>query len=205
VTGAIGCVLFDLNGVLADYDRGVRVSTLAQRLGLRAQAVWSAIYGSGIEDAADAGLLDADAYLAALGRELDTVVDADAWVEARRAATHERPPMLALAARLKEQGIIVALLSNNGTLMGERWPAVVPALFPLFDGRAYCSGELRAAKPSPAAYLRCLQALAVAPPATLFVDDNAANVAGAREAGLAAHRFTDLADLLRALAGHGLA
>jgi putative hydrolase of the HAD superfamily len=39
----------------------------------------------------------------------------------------------------------------------------------------------------------------------LFVDDNAANVAGAREAGLAAHRFTDLADLLRALAGHGLA
>jgi putative hydrolase of the HAD superfamily len=198
------CVLFDLDGVLADYDRGTRVGVLAQRLGCRAQAVHSAIYDSGIEDAADAGLLDAPAYLSALGRALECTVDADAWVEARRAATRIRPAMLELARTLRARGITVAVLSNNGMLMAERWPAIVPALFPLFADRAFCSASLGAAKPSPAAYLRCLEALGAPPASTLFVDDNAANVTGARDAGLAGHCFVDLPQLRRALEACGL-
>ncbi|NUO71953.1 MAG: HAD family phosphatase [Frateuria sp.] len=200
----IGCVLFDLDGVLADYDRGVRVATLARHLDRSAEAVHAAIYASGIEDAADAGRLDTPAYLSALGRELDCRVDADAWVDARRSATHVRQPMLALAGALRERGITVAVLSNNGSLMAERWPAIAPALFPLFEGRAFCSARLGAAKPVPAAYLRCLQTLAMLPATTLFVDDNAANIDGAREAGLAGHRFVDRPTLVGALAGFGL-
>ncbi|MEI7036254.1 HAD family phosphatase [Fulvimonas yonginensis] len=198
------CMLFDLDGVLADYDRGVRVATLARHLDRRAKDVHAAIYASGIEDAADAGRLDTPAYLAALGRELDCTVPADAWVDARRAATRVRPPMLALAGALRERGLTVAVLSNNGTLMAERWPAIVPALFPLFEGRAFCSAVLGAAKPAPAAYLRCLDALALSPASTLFVDDNLANVDGARAAGLSGHCFVDRAALERTLADLGL-
>lgn len=64
---AIHCVLFDLDGVLADYDRGTRIETLARHLGRRAEAVHAAIYTSGVEDAGDAGMLDALSYLSALG------------------------------------------------------------------------------------------------------------------------------------------
>jgi putative hydrolase of the HAD superfamily len=202
---AIGCVLFDLDGVLADYDRGMRVEVLARHLGRPAEAVRAAIYDSGIEDAADAGRLDTPAYLSALGRELGCTVPADAWVEARRAATRPRPAMLELAGELHGKGVMVAVLSNNGTLMAERWPAIVPALFPLFEGRAFCSARLGAAKPSTAAYLRCLEALAIPPAAALFVDDNVANVDGAREAGMAGHRFVDLDDLRQVLERCGLA
>jgi putative hydrolase of the HAD superfamily len=202
---AIDCVLFDLDGVLADYDRGTRVDTLARQLGHRAESVRAAIYASGIEDAADAGLLDTPAYLSALGRELGCMVDADTWVAARRAATRIRPAMLELAGALHGRGVTVAVLSNNGTLMAERWPAIVPALFPLFEGRAFCSARLGAAKPSPTAYLRCLEALAAPPAAALFIDDSAANVAGAHAAGLAGHRFVDLPQLRQALGQYGLA
>jgi putative hydrolase of the HAD superfamily len=202
---AIGCVLFDLDGVLADYDRGTRVEVLAHHLGRRAEAVRAAIYASGIEDAADAGRLDTPAYLSALGRELGCAVPADAWVEARRAATRPRPAMLELAGELHGKGVTVAVLSNNGTLMAECWPAIVPTLFPLFEGRAFCSARLGAAKPSAAAYLRCLEALSIPPAAALFLDDNAANVEGARAAGLVGHRFVDLAGLRPVLGRYGLA
>lgn len=202
---AIGCVLFDLDGVLADYDRNQRIATLARLLDRTAEAVRAAIYASGIEDAADAGLLDTPAYLAALARELGCPVDARAWVAARRDATCIRPSMLALADRLRVRGTLVAVLSNNGTLMAERWPQIVPALFPRFEGHAFCSAVLRGAKPAPAAYLRCLDALGVPPAQALFVDDTAANVEGARAAGLVGHRFVDQAAFERVLAGLGLA
>lgn len=205
MTAAIRCVLFDFDGVLADYDRDTRIGILAHHLGRPSEPVRAAIYASGIEDAADAGLLDASAYLAALGRELGCTVPADAWVDARRAATQARPTVLSLASTLHARGITVAVLSNNGTLMAQSWPAIAPALFPLFSGHAFCSAQLGATKPSPTAYLRCLEALAMPPPATLFVDDNAANVAGAREAGLAGHCYVDATELQHALEEHGLA
>src|SRR5690606_3261844 len=143
------CVLSDLDGMLAEYDRGTRVAVLARRLGRRTEAVHAAIYASGIEDAADAGRLDTSAYLSALARALDGPVDEDAWVEARRAATRARPAVLALARALHGAGVAVAVLSNNSTLMAERWPAIVPALFPLFEGRAFCSGQLGRPNPRP--------------------------------------------------------
>lgn len=204
MTGPLRCVLFDLDGVLADYHRDVRIAALASQLDRDAAAVHAAIYGSGIEDAADAGRLDSAAYLAALGRELDRPVDADAWVRARRAATAVRPAMLALANDLQTRGIAVAVLSNNSTLMAARWIDIVPALFPLFANRAFCSASLGAAKPAPAVYRRCLDALAVTPHETLFVDDNAANVAGARAVGLRGHCFVSQPRLVQALAGLGL-
>jgi len=204
VSARFRCVLFDLDGVLADYDRGTRVNVLARHLGRPAEAVHAAIFTSGIEDAADGGMLDTAAYLSALGRELECTVPADAWVDARRAATRIRPSVLDLAGTLREQGVTLAVLSNNGTLMAERWPAIVPALVPCFKDHVFCSARLGAAKPSPAAYLRCLEALSVLPASTLFVDDNLANVAGAREAGLAGHHFVDLARLRAELGAYGL-
>jgi putative hydrolase of the HAD superfamily len=200
---ALHCVLFDLDGVLVDYDRRVRVEYLAQAMGVAPEAVHAAIYASGIEEAGDSGALDRAGYLAALGAHIGQEVPATAWVAARRAATCVRPEVLALARALGSR-VALGLLTNNGQLMADTLPQIVPELFPLFEGKAYTAAQFGAAKPDRAAYLGCIQALGVAPGHTLFVDDNAVNAEGARLAGLHAHHYRDLEGLRRALATFGL-
>lgn len=188
------CVLFDLDDVLVDYDRSIRVGRLAQAIGRTPEAVHAAIYESGIEDAADRGELTTPAYLDALGTQLGRTVSIDAWTTARRAATQVRPDVLALARRLALR-MPVALLTNNGVLMAQQLAQVVPELFPLFAGRAFASAEFGASKPEPRVYTACLERLGASPEATLFVDDSEANVQGALLAGLQAHHYRDLAGL----------
>lgn len=188
------CVLFDLDGVLADYDRAVRVSHLAQAIGSTPEAVRSAIYDSGIEDAADRGALTPQAYLDALGAHLGRPVSVGAWTAARREATRLRPELLTLAKALGER-LKVAVLTNNGLLLAQQLPRIVPALFPLFEGHAFASAEFGTSKPDPCVYLACLARLSLPPDATLFVDDNLSNVEGALQAGLHAHHYRDLAGL----------
>lgn len=196
------CVLFDLDEVLADYDRTVRLSHLAHAIGSSTQGVYEAIYGSGIEDAADSGMLTGDTYLDALSTHLGRHVTVDAWTAARREATLVRPYMLELAARLSTQ-VTVAILTNNSVLLAEQLHRIAPSLFPLFEGRAFASAQFGASKPQPQVYTNCLETLGVAADSTLFVDDNEANVEGAREAGLLAHHYRDFVGMeaaLRALA-----
>nr|WP_233176286.1 HAD family phosphatase [Dyella sp. ASV24] len=197
------CVLFDLDEVLVDYDRSVRVSHLAHAIGRSPEAVQEAIYGSGIEDAADSGVLTAEAYLDALGAHLSHVVTPEAWTAARQVATQVRADVLELATALATRAT-VAILTNNGVLMAEQLPLVAPKLFPLFEGRAFASAQFCARKPQAQVYTRCLERLGVPANATLFVDDNADNVEGAREAGLLAHHYRNLADLKATLARFSL-
>lgn len=197
------CVLFDLDEVLADYDRSVRVSHLAHAIGRTPEAVQEAIYGSGIEDAADSGMLTGETYLDALSTHLGCAVTLDAWTAARRAATVIRPYMLELAAALGRR-FTVAILTNNSVLMAEQLHHIAPALFPLFGGRAFASAQFGARKPEAEVYTNCLATLKVSAEATLFIDDNEANVEGARKAGLFAHHYRDFAGLERVLAGFGV-
>jgi len=197
------CVLFDLDEVLADYDRSVRVSQLAHAIGRSPQAIQEAIYGSGIEDAADSGMLTGEAYLDALSTHLGCPVTLDAWVAARRTATVVRPYMLELATTLIQR-CSIAILTNNSVLMAQQLHRIAPDLFPLFEGRAFASAQFGARKPEVAVYTHCLATLDVAAKATLFVDDNEANVEGARKAGLLAHHYRDFAGLEKALADLGV-
>lgn len=197
------CVLFDLDEVLADYDRAIRVGHLAQAIGSTPEAVRAAIYDSGIEDAADRGALTPQAYLDALGAHLGRTVTTEAWTAARRHATRVRPELLARAARIGAH-LRVAILTNNGVLMARQLPLIAPALFPLFEGHAFASAEFGASKPDPEVYIRCLEHLGVPAGDTLFIDDNEANVRGAVDAGLHGHHYQDLPSLDAALATFGL-
>ena len=57
------------------------------------------------------------------------------------------------------------------------------------------SGEEHVTKPDQAIYRRLLDRFSLTPGECLFIDDNAANVAGAIQAGMEAVRFTDPATL----------
>src|SRR5690606_9373878 len=66
------------------------------------------------------------------------------------------------------------------------------------------SGKVRLIKPDRAIYDLHVANFGLNPAATLFIDDSAANVAGAREAGWQAVQFTGAAPLRRDLERYGL-
>jgi 2-haloacid dehalogenase/putative hydrolase of the HAD superfamily len=80
------------------------------------------------------------------------------------------------------------------------------ALSPAF-GRlqaVVASGLEGVMKPEPAIYQLACERFGLAPEEMMFVDDSAANVAGARALGFHVHHFTDPAALGPALRAHGL-
>jgi len=196
-------VLFDLDGVLVEYSHARRMAHMGTALGRTPEAVFSALFDSGLEPRYDDGLLDNDAYLAALGEVLDCIVDRDTWSAARLAGmsctevTCAR--ILAVARRCE-----VAVLTNNGAMVLDLLPQAMPRLFPLFEGRVFCSAAMGASKPSREAFLIPLERLGHAPGDTLFLDDNRANVEGARAAGLHAEHVAGPGEFDAIFARYGL-
>jgi putative hydrolase of the HAD superfamily len=103
--------------------------------------------------------------------------------------------MVAWQARLKERGLLTAILSNMGdstlaVLLGTHgWIAN-------FDVHVW-SYQLRIGKPDPAIYLHTLERLAVPAQWALFIDDKAENIAAAQALGMKAIQFST-AEQLRA-------
>ncbi|HDS1579846.1 TPA: HAD-IA family hydrolase [Stenotrophomonas maltophilia] len=184
----IDLLLLDVDGVLVHYQRAQRVLHLAQALAVPAEAVQAALYDSGLEAAHDSGTLDAASYLERLGEQLGRRVDAQTWMAARQAASHPQPAVL---QRLQMLQLPLAVLTNNGALLAQALPTLLPELFPALQGRVFCSADFGLRKPAPAVFLRTLEVLGVAPAHTLFIDDLFTNVRGARLAGLHAETVRD--------------
>jgi glucose-1-phosphatase len=202
---SIRLVLFDLDGVLVDYDRHQRVRLLAEALGQPHGTVQALLFnnGAGLEDQYDAGDIDTAAYLAAIGDALGCRMGADAWCSARKAAMRI-PDAVVQAVESVAARCDIGVLTNNGALVHEHWTTLLPALSPL-HGRVLCSGMLRASKPQGAIFERALVHFGHRAEDTLFLDDNADNVAGARNAGLHAEQVLRPGDFAAILAAYGMA
>lgn len=196
-------MIFDHDNVVVRYDRARRVAAMAAALGRSEDDMAAAVFGSGIEHAADAGQLGPDGYPRAVGERLGTPVPRPVCVAARAAGTTADPRMVALVARVARH-LPVALLTSNGSLLREEVAAISPEVAAL--GLAlHASGDLRLAKPDPAVYRAVAARHGVAPGAALFVDDSADYVDGARRAGLRAHLFAGYDGVLAFLAAEGVA
>jgi glucose-1-phosphatase len=200
---AVGLVIFDHDNVVVRYDRGERVAAMAAALGLAEGDVADAVFGSGLEDAADAGRLGAGEYLRLVGDRLGTPVSREVWVAARAAGTAADHRMVALVGGVARR-TPVALLTNNGSLLREEFAGISPAVAAL-GLPLHASGDLGLAKPDPAVYRAVAARHGVAPADTLFVDDSADYVDGARRAGLRAHLFTGYDGVVTFLAAEGVA
>ncbi len=181
-------VLFDMEGVLSHYDRSARVDHLSVVSGQTPETVRQAIWGSGLEARADAGLIDDDEYLNALGNLLNCPITRDDWLAARRASITPNTDVLALAARVAERHRI-AVLTNNCRLVSNHIGYLNPAVATLFGPDVYATASFGATKPAAQAYLRCVATLGVSAAETFFIDDTDANVTGALNAGLLAYKF----------------
>lgn len=203
MTASITLVLFDMEGVLSHYDRAMRTERLAALTGCAPEAVRHAIWGSGLEARADAGEIGDDEYLHELAILLNAPISRDDWLAARHASITPNGEALALAARVAESHRI-AVLTNNCRLFTDHIGYLNPPVARLFGSHVYSSASYGAAKPAAQTYLRCLEQLGVPAAETLFVDDTAANVSGAIDAGLQAHRFVSVDALSHELQSCGL-
>lgn len=111
--------------------------------------------------------------------------------------------MEALVGELDEAGVPLFAITN---FSHEFWPpfrAREAALFDRFRD-VVVSGDEKLTKPDPAIYRLALDRFGLQPGDALFVDDNAANVAAARDLGIHAHHFVDAPTLRAELTGFGL-
>ncbi|WP_257545978.1 HAD family phosphatase [Sphingopyxis sp. DBS4] len=107
------------------------------------------------------------------------------------------PGSLELVERLDAAGVPLFAITNFGH---EFWEMFRPTQ-PVFDRfrNIIVSGTEKMVKPDPAIYRLAIERFGIDPAGALFVDDVAANVAGAESVGIAGHRFVDAAALERDL------
>lgn len=178
-----------MDGVLYDYLPESRLDFLARLTGKPPEDIYDAIWSSGFEDRAEAGAYKSGAaYLAAYARQLGFAITREQWTSSRKAVMRARPDMLNLAAQIADVSKI-ALLTNNGMLLKETLAEIAPDVPRIFGEHVYVSAEFDTKKPDPDIYRRLVKALGHVPDETLFIDDKAENVDGARQAGLHGHHF----------------
>lgn len=111
--------------------------------------------------------------------------------------------MAALAAELKEAGYCLWLLSNASRRQHEYWPRL--EVHRNFSGTLISADE-GIIKPQAAIYDRCLEKFGLDARECFFIDDSAANIAGAAERGIRGYEFHfDVPALRRAMRAAGIA
>jgi HAD superfamily hydrolase (TIGR01509 family) len=204
VGAGLDAVIFDMDGVLCDYDFAARLGHMARLTGRAPADIEAAIFASGWDDRSDRGEIGDEEYLRGCTARLGAEVTREDWLHARGLAMTPKPEVLELARGLAGQ-VALGVFTNNNELLAANLPALFPAVHEIFAPHVIVSGVLKHAKPDPAAFRHVLEKLGgVAPARALFIDDSAAYLAGAAEAGLHTHLFVDAKDLAATLARHGL-
>lgn len=194
----ISAVVFDLDGVLYDFDPSQRSAYLAERTGLDPARI-AAVFGSPFEEQAEAGAhANGNEYLDGFNAALGVRLSREDWIEGRRRAMRLRPEMLTLVTTLAAD-CPVAILTNNGALLAETLGILCPPYWALLGARCWATCQFGARKPDPLVFARLAERLNLPPAQILFVDDSAANCAGALRAGLQALHFRELSDTMATL------
>lgn len=112
------------------------------------------------------------------------------------------PGTAQLVEQLDQRGVPLFAITNFGA---EFWPGFAPR-FPVLERfrDIVISGVEKLAKPDPAIFDLACTRFGLPAGAMLFVDDNAHNVAAARDCGWHAHHFHDAAGLEQDLRQRGL-
>ena len=185
-------VIFDIGGVICEYNP----DDIMRRFFAPADIpqVKPIIYRQW--ETLDTGAADYDAYW----RDTRALLPERLWDDCDtffRQWYRTLPPIediWALIARLKARGYGAYILSNAPTVYAEHFHEVYP-IARLVDG-IVISAPIRLVKPSAEIFRYICDQYALRPEECLFVDDIAANVEGARAAGMQGFHFIGDADAL---------
>ena len=190
-------IVFDFGGVLVDWNPHHLYDTY---FGSREKAEWFlnniCLYSWNIQMDGGKPFAEGVAELQAQYPEWSEAIEIyhTRWIEMMGC---EIEGMSDIVRRLKEAGYGVYGLTNWSS---ETFPLVKDkyAIFKQLDGMVV-SGEEHLLKPDAAIYKCLLERYNLQAEESLFVDDNADNVTGARNVGMKAVRFTSVAELEREL------
>jgi FMN phosphatase YigB (HAD superfamily) len=197
----IDAVIFDLGNVLLAVDERPAIDRLAARTGKTRQQIEEYAFTTPHATDLALGKLTRQQFFGTVARDLafdGTYKEfAVIWGDIFRPIE----PMIALAQSLKNR-IPRLILSNTNAIhmdyVFERFPFIHD-----FDGHVL-SHEVGLLKPDPAIYKHTLEKHGLAPARTVFFDDLAENVEGARRVGLQAIQFQDVEQVRAVLTKLGL-
>lgn len=204
ILSEIDTVLFDLGGVLIDWDprrlyRKLFVDDPAEMERFLTE-ICSPLWNHRL----DAGRRfdDAIAELVAKHPDQAALITAyrDRWAEMLGG---DIGPSVALLQRLREGGRVRLCALTNWS--AETFP-IAREKYPFlgwFD-QIVVSGEEGLAKPDPRLFERSIVKLGLVPETTLFIDDNEANIRQGREFGFHCHHYRDPARLAAQITAFGL-
>ena len=213
-TGPIEAVIFDIGGVLLEYDFELAVRAAVPLTGLPADEIRRRLFGdggyAGTEQRREVldfecGRLSGEQFHAfverLLGRRMPFPLFCQAW---NCIFKHEIAPTVALLRHLQRAtGLKIAGLSNTNVIHYEyirkRWSVLREIEY------MFASHEIGWRKPDPACFRHVLKVMGVAAPRAVFVDDFRENVAGARSAGMLGVHAPNCEAVRAGLAALGLA
>ena len=176
--------LFDMDNVLYDYNWRIRMDGLTELTGhdfheLRRR--WWTDRGEWAAERGDpaTGVEYLERVIAALEHDFSV----PEWLFHRRAGMTPRPEVIEVAREASRHGD-VAVLTNNGALIGERLAELSPELVDVFGDNLFATAHFFARKPEPLVFQRALDHLGHSPEQTFFVDDLPDNTRAADTLGI---------------------
>lgn len=184
----VSTIVFDLDGVLRHFDAD-RVRRIERASGLTEGALTSVGFEPELLDSVITGRRTRAEWVAEIGARVGHPAAADEWLADRGVVD---AAMVRLIGELRATGITVAILTNGTDTIPDELDQL--GLDTEFDA-VFNSAALGCAKPDRRVFEIVCERLGVDPPAVFFVDDTAANVAGAVAVGMAARHFTGIDQL----------
>ncbi len=199
----IQAVIFDFGGVLMRTVDPSGRREWEMRLGIGTGELERVVHGSGMWIKAQRGLLTHDAYWQAVAENLNLpAADLPQLQQDYFRGDQLDLDLVSLIRELRAAGYKTGLLSNDSARLELKLRDEL-AIYELFDV-VIISANIGVMKPDPTAYSAILDALAVAPDQSVFVDDMPANIEGAEAFGMHAIHYRANMDLRAALADLGV-
>lgn len=197
-SGKVHALLFDLGGVLINIDFNRAFEHWQTFSSLPLKEIRDRFSFDAAYEQHERGEITAAGYFAHLAHQLELRDDHQAIAQGWNAIfTGEISEILALV-RVARAHLPCYAFSNSNAVHRAAWSRLYPSVVQAFD-RIFVSSDMGCRKPERQAFEHIARDIGVSPPAILFFDDLAENIAGAQAAGLQAVQVRGPADVRAAL------
>ncbi|MBX9791698.1 MAG: HAD family phosphatase [Pirellulales bacterium] len=197
-------IYFDLGNVLLNFSHPRMCRQMAEVTGLSEEAVWQALFGTGLELDYERGRVDTREFYEQFCAATGTRADFDRLALAACDIFSVHVGTKRVLAQLLTAGYRLGLLSNTNEMHWNYFARGRFAMIPTAFEQVVLSFEVGSIKPEAGIFEAAIEQAGVLPGEIFFTDDIAGHVDAARELGIDAVPFTTPAALLEALLARGV-
>jgi putative hydrolase of the HAD superfamily len=195
-------VVFDFGNVVGFFDHFKTLERLKPYTSWTPERIYEEIYNGELEEDLESGRISVADFTRVFMQRCEIRCDADALLAACRDIFTPNPAVCDLVPRLRGKCRMV-LGSNTNAVHAAQFQAQFADVLAHFHHQVL-SHVIGVRKPKAEFFRECVRRAECEPGECLFVDDMAANVAGARATGMNAVLYHAEIDLVAELARHGI-